>query len=198
VIGAAVAVAGFTGIGVELAALAALQSIYGFVYHAAALVVGLFMAGLALGGWLGGRAASRGAGERVVLALSAGLAAAPPAVAWAAHRAALLAPATWPGAALLSGTMAAAAVLSGALFPAAAALLAARRDPAASAARLYAADLLGAAAGALICSVALLPLLGIVRSMAALALLNAAVALQALPLTTRCPAAAGGGAVPRP
>jgi spermidine synthase len=196
---AAVAVAGFTGIGVEVAALAALQSIYGFVYLAVALVSGLFMAGLALGGWLGGRAAARGAGERLALALSAGLAAAPLAVAWAVRIAEALSPsAAGPAAALVPAAMVVAAALSGALFPVAGALLAAGRDPTAPAARLYGADLLGAAAGALVCGVVLLPVLGVEKAMAALALLNAAVAIQIVPLQRRCPAAASGGAASRP
>jgi predicted membrane-bound spermidine synthase len=94
--------------------------------------------------------------------------------------------------------MVVAAALSGALFPVAGALLAAGRDPTAPAARLYGADLLGAAAGALVCGVVLLPVLGVEKAMAALALLNAAVAIQIVPLQRRCPAAASGGAASRP
>ncbi len=63
VVVAAVFLVGATEISLELTALLAFQSIYGYVYRELALIVAAFMAGLAVGGWLGTRVAARGAGQ---------------------------------------------------------------------------------------------------------------------------------------
>ena len=175
---AAVAVAGFTEIGIEIAALFSFQSLYGFVYHRVALVTGAFMAGLALGGWLGGRAAERGAGLRTLASLAAALAAAPLILAWVAARVASLpAAAASAGAWLLPLLVVGSAALAGAEFPIAGRLLARDRGAERAGGRLYAADLFGAAAGAVAAGLLLLPAHGIRGTMADLSVLSAAAAV---------------------
>lgn len=176
---AAVAVAGLTEIGIEIAALLVFQSVYGFVYHRIAAITGAFMAGLALGGWLGGRAALRGAGAGAVLGITAALAAAPPAVGWLAGRIAALPPERAPlGVALIPIFVVGSALLAGALFPIAGRLLSQSGGAAQSGGRAYGADLLGAAVGALVSGVVLLPVMGLRNTMLVLSLLNAAVAVS--------------------
>jgi spermidine synthase len=175
---AAVAVAGFTEIGIEIAALLVFQSVYGFVYHIVAAITGAFMGGLALGGWLGGRAALRGAGIGTVLGITAALAAAPATVGWVAGRIAALPPERAAlGVALIPLLVIGSAMLSGALFPIAARLLSRSGGAVESGGRAYGADLLGAAVGALVAGVALLPVMGVRSTMLVLSMLNAAVAV---------------------
>ncbi|MBM3307168.1 MAG: hypothetical protein FJY74_02455 [Candidatus Eisenbacteria bacterium] len=172
---AAVAVAGLAEIGLEIAALVAVQSLYGSVYHRIAVIVGAFMGGLAFGGWLGGRSAERGAGPRAALAIAGGLAAAPLGVAAAVQGAAALPPGLAAlGSAIIPLAVVGSAVLAGMLFPVAGRILATEGGAARTGSRLYGADLLGAAAGALVTGVMLLPLLGLWRAMLSLSLLNAA------------------------
>ncbi len=178
VILAAVAAAGLTEIAIEIAALLVFQSVYGFVYHYVAAITGAFMGGLALGGWAGGRAASRGAGVGAVLALTAALAAAPQVVGRAAAWVVALPPERAPfGAALIPLLVVGSAFLAGALFPIAGRLLSRSDGAARSAGRAYGADLLGAAVGALVAGVALLPVMGLSSTMAVVSLLNASVAV---------------------
>jgi spermidine synthase len=77
VVVAAVFLVGATEMSLELTALLAFQSIYGYVYHQLALIVAAFMAGLALGGWLGTKAAARGAAARSFVTLQLFIAAVP-------------------------------------------------------------------------------------------------------------------------
>jgi spermidine synthase len=178
---AAVFVVGLTEISLEIAALLAFQSLYGFVYHRMAMIVAAFMAGLALGGWLGARAVSRGAGARTFAALQLGICAVPlglsaaiAGIAGLPHDAML----SWAG--LFPLVVVGSAVLAGMQFPLAARLLiapggVAAADPGATGGRLYAADLLGSALGASLTAVFLLPVMGIPLTMAALSLVNLAV-----------------------
>jgi spermidine synthase len=55
-----VAATGFTLIALQILLLLAFQSIYGYVYHQLAILIGLGMAGIALGSWLGIRRAGSG------------------------------------------------------------------------------------------------------------------------------------------
>ena len=58
-----VAAMGFTLLGLELMLLLAFQAVYGYVYQQLAVVIGCFMAGMALGSWLAMRAQSGGTGS---------------------------------------------------------------------------------------------------------------------------------------
>jgi spermidine synthase len=177
VIVAAVFLVGATEMSLELTALLAFQSIYGYVYHQLALIVAAFMAGLALGGWLGTRAAAKGAGAGAFTALQLFIAAVPLALAAALARVAQLPPLAlraWAG--LFPLIVVGAALLAGIQFPIAAKLVTrGRSDVGAVGGRLYGADLLGAAAGAIVTAVFLLPIMGTLGAMRALSLMNAAV-----------------------
>jgi len=50
-VGFCIALAGLTGIGLEVLLLLGFQSIYGYVYHELAILIALFMTGMALGSW---------------------------------------------------------------------------------------------------------------------------------------------------
>jgi len=78
VAGFSTAAMGFTMIGLEMLLLLAFQAVYGYVYQQLAVVIAAFMAGMALGSWLGMRRAARG-GMRV-LAITQVLAAVAPLV----------------------------------------------------------------------------------------------------------------------
>jgi hypothetical protein len=49
---------GFTQIGLEMMLLLGFQAVYGYVYHQLAIVIAGFMAGMALGSWLGLRSST--------------------------------------------------------------------------------------------------------------------------------------------
>ncbi len=161
VVAAAVGAMGFTQIGLEVMLLLAFQVVYGYVYHQLAIVIGAFMAGMAVGNWL----ASRGAGGMRRLALvGAAAVCAPLLVALAARSAP---PAVYPLLAAVCG------FLGGYQFPIASRIWferSERRNPGS----LYAADLAGSCAGALLVSAWLIPLLGFSKAAIAIAALNAA------------------------
>ena len=174
---AAVFVVGFTEISLEMAALLAFQSLYGYVYHQLALIVSAFMAGLALGGWVGARAADRGAGERTFVVLQLGITVVPLALAgvilWVSRLPSERL-AAWAG--LFPIVVVGAAALAGMQFPLAGRLIHGGAGGAgATGGRLYGSDLLGSAVGATFSAVFLLPIMGIVGAMTALTLLNAGV-----------------------
>lgn len=172
-----IVVVGATEISMEIAAIMAFQSLYGYVYQKLALIVAAFMAGLALGGRLGVAAARRGAGARTFVVLQAAITCVPPALAAALSALAGLEPelATL-GASLVPLLVVCSAVLAGMQFPLAAGLLTRDGRPAAVAGGgLYGADLAGSAIGATLTAVLLVPVVGIVGSAATLAALNAAV-----------------------
>lgn len=169
----AIALAGFCGMVVELALLLACQTLRGVVYHELAALLSAFMAGLAGGAWLGKRIAGQGApsppatgggagpgptGHRRGVHLALGGCALASGAAPGAMQLAILAPAlSLP---LLLATMTLMGLATGACFaPAAVAMRAAGAGPAA--ARSYAWDLTGAAAGALVASAFALPVLGL-------------------------------------
>jgi predicted membrane-bound spermidine synthase len=185
----AVALVGFTELGLEILLLLGFQALYGYVYHELTILVALFMVGVALGGWwalrsaqgLGGASLERDlrllAGLQIILAAS-------PLLLYGllvqlghvssvgGQRAAseLL----FPALALVAG------LLGGFQF-----LLASRayfgdtprtgRSPGV----LYALDLAGACAGALALSVLLIPVYGFLRTAALMAAVNLAPAVMA-------------------
>jgi spermidine synthase len=185
----AVAVVGFTELGLEILLLLGFQALYGYVYHELTLLVALFMVGVALGAWWELRSASsRGRGSlRRDLRLLAGLQillAASPLLLYGlfiqlghvssagGQRAAseLL----FPALALVAG------LLGGFQF-----LLASRAyfgdapESGRSPGVLYALDLAGACAGALALSVLLIPVYGFLRTAALMAAVNLAPAVMA-------------------
>lgn len=177
-------VVGLTEISLEIASMLAFQSLYGYVYDRVALLVAAFMAGLAAGGWIGRRAVARGVGAGAFVALQAGIALVPMGLWRAVAAVATLDPGrleAWSNAFPL--LVVASAVLAGVQFPLAASLCARRsEEPGGTGGRLYGADLTGAAVGATLTAVLLLPVLGLFGAMRALALLNAG-ALAALALS---------------
>ncbi len=181
---ASIAVVGATEITLEIAALTAYQSLYGYVYGHIALITAAFMGGLALGGAAGTRAALVPR-PRAYLVLSAGIALVPLGLSAAVSSLQTLAPA-----ALVERTplfllvVIGAAVLAGAQFPLAAAILRAG-DRMRGAGRLYAADLAGAALAAPVAAVVLLPVMGLPDTMLTLTLLNAGLLVALLAAALR-------------
>lgn len=174
---AAVVIVGATEITLEVASLLAFQSLYGFVYHRLALLIAAFMGGLAVGGRLGEQAVRHGAGERSFALVQLGICLIPLALASAVLWISGLPPdALWRAASFFPLLVVASAVLAGMQFPLAAKLCLDRSGRVgAVGGRLYASDLFGSAAGATLSSVFLIPLMGIVGTMQALSVLNAAV-----------------------
>jgi spermidine synthase len=156
----AVFMTGFAASALEVVLLVGFQILYGFVYHQMTLIVTMFMAGLGIGSLAMTRQLARRRRKDLVwLGLGVTLfAAALPAVLMGLSRlpseaAATAAPIVIPLLALLL------AVLVGLTFP-----LAAKADfrgVTSTTARLYTADYLGAALGALVVSTWLIPVLGV-------------------------------------
>jgi len=184
---AAILIVGLTEMSLETAALVVFQSLYGYVYQRLALIVASFMAGLALGGLLGTMAGRAGAQARSFVALQAGMCAVPLTLAVAVLRIGQLsAEALERWAAYFPIVVVASAVLAGIQFPLAGRLArASRQEAGAIGGRLYGADLLGSAIGAPVAAIFLLPVLGVVSAMLALAALNAAVLAGLIAATAR-------------
>lgn len=172
----AVFIVGATEISLELAALLAFQSIYGYVYHQLALIVAGFMAGLALGGRAGVWASRRGAGLSLFAGIQAGITVVPLALSAAITGIAGLPPdALGSWATFFPLLVVGSALLAGTQFPVAVHLLSSSRFEVGSVAgRLYGADLAGAALGAPLTAIVMLPIMGIAGSMVALSAVNAA------------------------
>ncbi len=174
---AAIFVVGLTEISIEITALLAFQSLYGYVYHHLALIVAAFMAGLALGGRLGTAAVRRGAGRRSFTCLQIALTGVPLALGAAVVGISRLPHdllVAWSG--FFPLIVVASAILAGAQFPLASRLYQGEdRDAGTTGGRLYGIDLFGSAIGATLAAVFLLPILGVTGAMGALAILNASV-----------------------
>jgi spermidine synthase len=163
------AATGFTLMALEIILLLAFQSIYGFLYRQLAILIALFMAGMAVGSWLGLRHIRRDgrstcsavAITQFILALAApllmfvvsllarlsGMAA-----IW------LAAQCVFPALATLSG------ILGGFQFPLATAMVLQDESGGRRLGWLYAIDLLGGCAGALLLSAYLIPVFGFWRT----------------------------------
>jgi spermidine synthase len=164
--------------------LLAFQSIFGYVYHQLAILIGLGMAGIALGSWLGmrGSAVSRSSScgrlafTQFLLAVSA------PALIGAISLLALLsAPvSTWIAAQCVFPALAAVSgMLGGYQFPLASAIYLEEGNKRRSLGTLYALDLLGGCAGALLLSTWLIPVFGFWRTTWLCATVNLAPTLLA-------------------
>jgi spermidine synthase len=161
------AATGFTLMALEIILLLAFQSIYGYLYHQMAILIALFMAGIAVGSWFGLRhirngtnqVCRRAAATQLLLALSA-----PALMLLISFTARFSGSATsWLVAQCLFPALAAfCGLLGGYQFPLATQLykVGQRR----SIGLLYAVDLLGGCAGALVLSGYLIPVFGFWRT----------------------------------
>lgn len=161
---AAVATTGFVSIGMEVVVLLLLQIHTGYVYQRYGVVITLFMSGLAVGGLTSGRVL-RIAGQHycrpLLLAVEAGL------MGCALAGAILtLWGDLWRSSMLLYFAVVGVSFLTGAEFPLAA--VADRRGVKRTASALYTADLVGAAAGAILCALLLAPNVGVPATLAVL------------------------------
>jgi spermidine synthase len=180
------AATGFTLMALEIIQLLAFQSLYGFLYRQLAILIALFMAGMAVGSWLGLRHIRRVslkpcravAITQFVLALAAPLLMlvvsllarlSGTAAIW------LVAQCAFPALAALSG------ILGGFQFPLATAMVLQDQSGGRRLGWLYAIDLLGGCAGALLLSAYLIPVFGFWRT----AWLTAAVNLAPVLLAAR-------------
>jgi spermidine synthase len=178
------AATGFTLIALQIFVLLAFQSIYGYVYSQLAILIGLGMAGIALGSWLGLRRAGRGhpapcrvlAANQFLLALSApALIIVAGLLARASGMAAtdLAAQLAFPALAALCG------MLGGYQFPIANEIYLRDTGGRAGLGALYAIDLLGGCVGALLLSTYLIPVFGFWKTAWLAAAINLAPALLA-------------------
>lgn len=170
----AIGAVGFTAMGLEIVLIFAFQNVYGYAYAMIGLIVALFMAGLACGGFAGTGLADR-AGARCVGVLAAVmglLAAHAAAVPWIVR---LVTPLPARSEYAFLGLVWLTGGLTGAAFPLAAAIhLRAAGGAGGAAARVNGFDNLGACAGSLLAGVVFIPLLGLVSTCLLIAALNAA------------------------
>jgi spermidine synthase len=178
------AATGFTLMALQIFLLLAFQSIYGYVYHQLAILIALCMAGIALGSWMGMRRVHRDDGSacRAVAATQFLLALSAPALMLLVSLLAKVSGmvATWlaaqcvfPALAALSG------ILGGYQFPMATQIYLAGGSGRRKLGVLYAVDLLGGCAGALVLSGYLIPVFGFWRTAWLCAAVNLAPALLA-------------------
>ena len=180
-----VAATGFTLMALEIFLLLAFQSIYGYVYHQLAILIGLCMAGIAFGSWLGIRGIRSGhhppsrilASTQLLLALSC------PALLFAVSLLEKLSgtATTWLAAQLVLPALAAlSGMLGGYQFPIAAEIYLHDRGGRSGLGVLYAIDLLGGCAGALLLSSYLIPVFGFWKTAWLCAAISLAPALLAV------------------
>jgi spermidine synthase len=188
--GFCVAATGFTMIGLEIMLLLGFQAIYGYVYLQLAILIAAFMAGMAAGsGWALRRRA--GSSERkslrqqaLILTLLQASVAVSPLLLYAlfvwmaqtktAQGALVVSEVVFPALALLCG------LLGGYQFPVASGLFffnSGRQSPGYGA--LYALDLVGACAGAVVLSVYWIPVFGFLRTAWLIAVVNLSAILLA-------------------
>jgi spermidine synthase len=201
-----VAVTGFTLMALELFLLLGFQAVYGYVYTELAILIGLFMAGMAVGSWLAMRRA--GAGVRPADDSAAGLdlsragiaAKTAPAstleksfhlaatqLALALAGPAMLLAVSWLGGAtawlaaqvVFPLLAAVAGALGGFQFVLAAGIFVRDGERRSGLGALYAIDLIGGCAGALLLSGFLIPVFGFWRTAWLLAAINLAAAMVA-------------------
>ncbi len=178
------AATGFTLMALQIFLLLAFQSIYGYVYHQLAILIALCMAGIALGSWLAMRRIRRDnsstcravAVTQLVLALSAPVLML--LVSLLAKTSGTVA--TWLAAQCVFPALAAlAGVLGGYQFPMATAMFLTNESKRQRLGTLYAVDLVGGCAGALVLSGYLIPVFGFWKTAWLCAAVNLAPALLA-------------------
>jgi spermidine synthase len=180
--GVCAAAMGFTSMALEVLLLLGFQAIYGYVYHQLAIIIAAFMAGMALGSWSSLRQPASG-GDMKTLAWLQVLGAALPLLAYGLF--------AWfaqfksgPGLILVSKLVFPAlavgcGLVGGYQFPIASRVFFQNRREARSVGTVYALDLLGACAGALLPSIYLIPVFGLLRTALLILMVDLAVALQA-------------------
>jgi spermidine synthase len=179
------AATGFTLIALQIFLLLAFQSIYGYVYYQLAILIGLCMAGIAFGSWLSIRrtpVSDRSpcrvmASTQFLLALSA------PALIFAVAMLARISgvATTWLAAQLAFPALAAlSGMLGGYQFPIATQIYLHDRNSRSRLGMLYAIDLLGGCAGALLVSSYLIPVFGFWKTAWLCAAINLVAALLAV------------------
>jgi spermidine synthase len=156
---------GFTLMGLQILLLLAFQSIYGYVYYQLAILIGLCMAGVALGSWLSIRRTfvRKHPPYRTMAVTQFLLALSGPALMFAVGLLEKIsgAAATWLAAQLIFPALAAlSGMLGGYQFPIATEVYLSASDGQSKRGTLYAADLLGGCAGALFLSGYLIPVFG--------------------------------------
>jgi spermidine synthase len=178
------AATGFTLMTLQIFLLLGFESVYGYVYHQLSILIGLSMGGIALGSWLClrrmplGRSSSCRAitGTELLLAVSA------PALLLAIGALGDLSEtaATWAAAQLAFPALAAiSGMLGGYQFVVAAQIFLPEVDTRRALGALYAIDLLGGCAGALLLSTWLIPVFGFWKTAWLVAAINTAAALLA-------------------
>jgi spermidine synthase len=182
--GSCVAATGFTLMALQIFLLLAFQSVYGYVYTQLAILIGLFMAGIALGSWLAMRRSRKNDGAQGAMAVTQLLLAiagpalllmaslmgsfSTPAAAWIAAQV------VFPALAALAG------MLGGYQFVVAAGIFLRERSERWGLGVLYAIDLLGGCAGALVLSGFLIPVYGFWKTAWLVAGINVAAVLLAV------------------
>ena len=186
------AATGFTLMALQIFLLLGFQSVYGYVYHQLAILIAMFMAGIALGSWLGirrARCSERSSSAlpspfRVMAATQFLLALSGPALIFLVRLLSRISsgPATlvaaqfvFPALAVLGG------MLGGYQFPVATEIYLGDSTRKASVGALYALDLFGGCVGALLLSTYLIPVFGFSKT----AWLSAAVNLAPAFLAAR-------------
>ena len=189
--GFCIALAGLTMISLEVLLLLGFQAIYGYIYHQLAILIGLFMTGMALGSW---RCLRSAASSSPTIPLSTALkqlaglqilAAVAPFLLYLFLNSlagvrrpgvlTLVSQILFPAVALLAGA------LGGYEFALATQVFFAdSQKPQANMGILYGIDLLGACVGALVLSAFLLPLFGFLKAAMFIALVNLVPALLAV------------------
>jgi spermidine synthase len=156
---------GFTLMGLQILLLLAFQSIYGYVYYQLAILIGLCMAGVAFGSWL--RIRSRFVRDhppcRTMAVTQFLLALSGPVLMFVVSVLGKIsgAPATWLTAQLIFPALAAlSGILGGYQFPTATEVYLSDSNGQSNRGTLYAIDLLGGCAGALLLSSYLIPVFG--------------------------------------
>jgi spermidine synthase len=170
VAGSSVLAVGFTTMGLEVLLLLGFQAVYGYVYHQLAILIAMFMGGMALGSWRGLRARS----DLRRLALLQTVAALTPLALCLLMEAlpTLRTAFVFPVLAGLCG------LIGGYQFPVASRIYFSER-PGRSPGALYALDLAGSCLGALLISAFLIPVFGFWRTALVMALVCVTPALPA-------------------
>lgn len=155
-----VAAAGLAGMTLEVCLLFAFQVLRGHIYSQVGVLVAVFMAGVAAGTWIEGRAlaAQRRPQRRWLAWLIAGAAVTAITPLLLSILQVSAAASGWLSAAVIAALIAAGGAMVGALFPLAVRMLG---ESAKAAGAVYAADVAGAAVGAFAAAVVVLPLVGL-------------------------------------
>ncbi len=178
------AATGFTLMALQILLLLGFESVYGYVYHQLAILVGLLMAGIALGSWLALRHCTNEIrSSRHMAVMQVLIAFAGPALLLALQLIANISgnAATWIAAQLAFPALATlAGMLGGYQFVIAAHVFMPEAHERLGLGALYAIDLLGGCAGAFLLSTYLIPVFGFRETALLLAVINLAALLPVL------------------